>query len=84
MVKAGANGFFVKALLPFSRVTRSSNSSSGVIADTQIAFSEDVNDTSVVDDAFGGNSSIPSEPAQSIYFQSNNIIQLRDREKWKF
>ena len=39
MVGAGANGFFVKALRPLTRVTRSSNnSSSGVIAETQIAF----------------------------------------------
>ena len=66
MVEAGANGVFVKALSPKSRVERSSNSSSGVIADTQIAFSEDVNDTTIVDKAFDGNSSIASEPAQSI------------------
>ena len=66
MVEAGANGFFVKALRPLTRVTRSSNnSSSGVIAETQIAFRYNINNTDL-DEAFAENSSFPSEPAQSI------------------
>ena len=55
MVRAGANGVFVKSLLPKPRVRRSSDSSSGVIADTQIAFSDNVNDTTFIDNAFEGN-----------------------------
>ena len=73
MVRAGANGVFVKSLLPKPRVRRSSDSSSGVIADTQIAFSDNVNDTTFIYNAFEGNDSIPSEPAQSTYIPIFNL-----------